>query len=267
MARTSRSWTGRSGFLPTFSNDLSTTGFGNARFTLNNSNAVALDVCIDGVKVAALTDIGVGHSNEVEMPQEIDAELNVVPDPAPCTFNTPNATPLAAGTNLVVTATDVTACTTGCAQLIVVGQDRPQNNPNTAAFCSALTALQNIQAEIKGVLGGVNPADSSTFPSAPAVNQLVTDINSAVNAGDAVVPTTVMPQWEIVTSGLRQLATGLTSASYRLANIPEASLDTIIDGINSTAPPSGATAAATTVLTSFFETSCITTTVSPLFTG
>ena len=253
-----------SGVFRVFTNDLSTTGFGNARFTFNNADLLTASICIDASPVTGLTGIGVGHSGEVEVPQEIDAQVSVKIDGGPCGANHPNA--LAAGTNFVFTATDNAAvCLASCVQVIVVGQDRPENNPNTAAFCSAFTGLQNILAEIKSVLGGVNPADSSTFPSQAAVNQLVVDINNAVNAGDQVVPPTVQPQWETATSGLRELAEGLAEVGYDLSKVPEVKLDTVIDDINS--PLSGAVAAATTVLTNFFTSSCVTTTVSPLFTG
>jgi hypothetical protein len=284
--------------LESFTNDLSATANGLARFQVHNQSPQSADICIAGVKPTGLANIAPGGSGEAEVAAATPPSIAIV-SPAGGACSTGTAVPLpglAAGSNTVFTIgvslqfnafppnpngsniIGSTACGKNpadpgaCVQVFQVGQGRPVNSAATAAFCAALNpGLTGIQAEIKSVLGGIDPTSAATVtatkPSTAAVQKLVNDINSIVAAGDASVPATVLPQWETVTAGLRKLATGLTSAGFDVSNIPLSDLKTIVDGangVNQTANP--ANDAATAVLTNFFLTNCVAAAV-PKFTG
>jgi hypothetical protein len=258
------------GGVAQFTNDISPTANGQARFTFHNDDGATIYLCLNGAPVPGTTwataGIAVGASGEAEVPASVPASLTVsIGVPIPTCAGTAKALPgLAAGTNSVSTATLDAACTTSCFQIIQVDQTRPTNSAATAAFCTSLTTLQGLKAEIKSVLGNA----VAVHPSTAAVQTLVTDINNALAAGDASVLASVKPQWETATSGLRQLAEGLTSAGFDVSLIPTAQLQTIQDGangVNQAANPAGD--AATAVLTNFFLTNCVPTTVTLKFTG
>jgi hypothetical protein len=264
-------------FLFSTVNNLTSTALGNARFTVHNLTGGSVDVCVNGTKI--FTGVANTASAEKEFPEAINAAVNFeIPSAAGCP-GTAKTISFAAGTNLVLTlggdatltgapgsqTTTLHSCTTGCSELFFVGQGRPVNAAATAAFCAALNpGLTGIQAEVKATLGTV----TTSPPSIAAVKQLVTDINTLVAAGDASVPATVLPQWEQATSGLRTLSETLTAVSFDVSTLTAAQRQQLQDGangVNQAANP--ALDAATTVLTNFFLTSCVTAAVTPKFTG
>jgi hypothetical protein len=258
-----------------FTNDISPTAFGKGRFTLNNVAGVGgIDVCLDGNATPILANVANGAAGETEVPAEVNASIRFAAGGSNCTvfpFGPAFHANLAAGTNFVFNLTQSTTCTTACVQIIQVDQARPVNSAATNTFCAVLNpGLQALKAEIKSTLGGVNVNNLATAPGVATIQNLVNDINTQLNTGDATVPASVKPQWEIAVAGLRQLAEGLTSAGYNLALIPTASLQKIVDGANGVNQTANAAVdAATAVLTNFFLTSCVSSVVTPQlkFTG
>jgi hypothetical protein len=96
------------------------------------------------------------------------------------------------------------------------------------------------------------------------VQAVVDLVNAAIAAGDATVPDTIRPQWEIVTSGLRQLVAGLTAASFDLNVVGQAGIQEILDGLAE--GPDAETQAAIDVLTDFYIANCLIS-GEPSFTG
>jgi hypothetical protein len=243
--------------LAQFTADGTQTALGKARFQMNHAalGAPAASVCLDGAVVPGLTGITYSQSGVAEV-AEGTHNLGLSIGGAPCT--TPNPVDLVAGTNFVLTVTDNQnpSCTTACVQVLVVGQARPANTPATPAFCADVLGLGSASKALSALLSPIVVGDTATYPTPAAVMTAVDGVNAVIASGDANVPAAIKPQWEILTAGLRDLTTGLALVGGDVSKLPPASLQAIVDGVNSTTP-NAETAAATAVLTQFYTTSCV----------
>jgi hypothetical protein len=249
-------------------NYTSPTDFGFARFTLHNASVAAgpLDVCIDGDKV--LSGVLPGTTQQIEVEAQQQASLQIFASAAGC-LGPASTVNFVAGTNLVITVTTnfVPTCTTDCGQVLFVDQERHPNVANTSAFCAVIPTLASIQAEFKATLGGVNPEDPFTFPSAGAVKQLADDITLAITGGDFAVSNDIKPQWEVITAGLRTLVQVFKLVNYNVAGFPvvtntglHVSLSEIVEAANGfTLPgvPNPDLQGAITALTAWFKANCL----------
>lgn len=250
------------GFVQLFTNDTSPTELGNARFTLHNgTTALPIDICIDGVKIiTALAPGGLaGGTSAVELKNKQGAQMTVVAPAsgAACPLGG-SQIPLAQGTNFVLTASTAAGCTTGCVQVLQVGEKRAANVAEVPAFCTAIIGLQGVQADLKAVYGKVTPGEASTYPSGEAERELYNKITSLITAGDKTVPLTEKAAWETVTKGLRDLTRGQASTGFDFSRVPKADQQKIVDGANGVnQTPDPEVDAATKTLTAFYTTSCI----------
>ncbi len=245
-------------------NDTSTTPADTARLTMRNGvlGGPNTGFCIDGALVDG-TETVPGAQNQVEVPAGAVDELALYVQGSGCTPGEPAT--LAACTNLVFNVFATAQALDVDNQLFIVGCELPTSDMNVSQFCTTLNPdLQAAGDAIDNLFAGVDPDNEATYPSPDAVQAVVDQINAALAAGDASVPDTVRPQWEIVSGGLRDLVAGLTAASYDLANIGPDGVADIVDGLDE--PPSAETTAATDVLTEWYLANCIPE-GAPTFTG
>ena len=252
----------------TFNNDLSQTGLGEARFTLNNSTPTStFDICIDGLKV--ITNVTPGGVGFADLPAEQGAQLAVV-TPTGGACGTASSINLVAGTNFVLTivAANPAAtalCTTSCGQVLFVGQGTVPNNPNTQAFCHSILGLAGVQPALRALVGNVNPTSTATIiatqPSVLQMTAFTNSVTTAIDAGDATVPGVIQPAWETATAGLRKLVQTFQLVGYQLSNLPASAVEAIVEGaLGQTLPgipPDPDVVAATAAITAFFTSTCI----------
>ena len=171
-----------------------------------------------------------------------------------------------AGTNFVQTvswATDPT-CTTGCVQVLFVGEGTVPNNPSTVTFCNTVLSLAGVQAELQALIGNVDPTSTTTIintqPSVQAMMDFVNNTTVILNAGDASVPPEVASAWATATAGLRLLLQTFKLAGYDLSNLPPSAVEMLVEGANGFVipgvPPDLDVLGATTALTAFFLDEC-----------
>lgn len=255
----------------TFQNDLSITGLNEARFTLNNALTAGstVDICIDGIKI--LTNVAPnGGQGVADVPADQAAGMAVVvPTGGAC--GSSSDIPLVAGTNFVLTlvAADPAAtplCTSGCAQVLLVGQDTVPHNTDTAAFCDAiLLGLATVQPALKALVGDVDPTTTTTITNTqPSVGDMMTFVNDtqdAIDAGDATVPASIKPSWVIATSGLRDLLAGFKLVNFNLVGLGQPAVKSLVLGANGVSlpgvPPNPETEGATEAITAFVLGTCL----------
>jgi hypothetical protein len=145
--------------------------------------------------------------------------------------------------------------------IIDVGQETVPNKPDTADFCKAIVGLPGIQTALKDLIGLVVPGDSNTYPSVGEMKTFVDDTQAILDAGDASVPGTVAPQWQLATASIRSLLFGFTAIGYNWALLPVASQTALVLGVNGGSipgiTPDLLTVSAGTVLTDFYLSECV----------
>jgi hypothetical protein len=259
-----------------FTNDLSATAAGNARFSLNNAGTgLALNVCFDGQgqKLTAVPSLAssatMAHGSEVEFPagQPVSVRISEV---ANCVGADAILLDLAAGTNTVVTDRPGVYNV----RVLIVDTVDVDNVPVQSAFCTALLSLQGIEAQIKATFGAVVALDPATSPSKFQVKSLVDTINAALKAGDTHVTNLEKNFWDQATQELEDLAAELTAAGFdwNKLDLADADQQSIIDyanGVNQ--DPDQAVVTAKEALTAFAVANCLSASTvkgsGPKFTG
>ena len=249
-------------------NDTSTTPADTTRLTMRNAFPIGdIGICVGGELVdgTLIPAPGVGQA-QAEVPSG-STTLTLYIGVAGGCQEEGDAT-LAACTNLVFNVSGnatATAINTPDNELFIVGCELPVSDQNLTEFCLAVNpGLQDASSAIDALFAGVKAPNPETYPSPSEVQAVVDQINAALAAGDATVPDTIRPQWEIVTSGLRELVAGLTAASYDLEVIGQAGIQQILDGLAE--GPDAETQAAIDVLTDFYIGNCLIS-GEPTFTG
>nr|WP_249420464.1 DUF4397 domain-containing protein [Rhabdothermincola salaria] len=242
------------GTLAQFVVDTTPTGLGMARFQFNHAIPAGVgpvSVCLDGEAVAGLEEITFPNAGIAEVPEGVyglSLDLGLGCDPETNDVN------LVAGTSFALTATAVETCGANCVQVLVVGQERPDNMPDPA-FCNDVLGLSEATILLDALFAGVVVGEPGTYPTPDEVMDVVDALNAVILLGDIDVPLEVQPQWEILTAGLRDLAAGLALVGGDLEMLPEAALQDIIDGLNDDTPDPEIDAA-TEVLTEWVVANC-----------
>ena len=227
-----------------FTNDLGQTGLNEARYTVHNAFQTfgpSLDVCINGVKV--VEDLAPGESMAVSVTAVQGAAYAIgVPSAAGCPASQANVN-FVAGTNFVqtVAATTQPTCTTGCVQVLFVGEGTVPNVNDTVVFCNTVLSLAGIGGQLQALVGNVDPTSHATIvatqPSVEAMSDFVNSTKVILNAGDASVPDDIASAWATATVGLRKLLQTFTLAGYQLSNLPASAVEQIVEGANGGALP------------------------------
>jgi hypothetical protein len=249
-------------------NDTSTTPADTTRLTLRNSFPIGdIGICVGGELVdgTLITGTGVGTA-QAEVPSG-PTTLTLYIGVAGGCQEEGDAT-LAACTNLVFNVFSNDTATAPAApdnELFIVGCELPTSDQALTQFCEAVNpGLQAASASLDALFAGVKAPNPETYPPPSEVEAVVDQVNAAIALGDASVPDTIRPQWEIVTSGLRQLVAGLTAASFDFDTIGQAGIQEILDGMAE--GPDAETQAAIDVLTDFYVANCLIS-GEPTFTG
>jgi len=254
-----------------FTNDLGQTGLNEARFTFHNASlALAFDVCINGVKV--VTALAPGLTATVSITAVQGATYAVFPAAAGCATPQGNVN-FVAGTNFVQTVVIASNpfCTTGCVQVLFVGEGTVPNNPSTVTFCNTVLSLAGIGGELKALVGEVDPTSHATIlATQPSIEDMSTFVNNTqviLNAGDASVPPEIADAWEHATAGLRALLQTFRLAGFQLSNLPQEAVQEIVEGANGFVIPGvpidDDVLGATTAITAFFISVCNTSPPAP----
>jgi hypothetical protein len=262
----------------TFQNSLNTTGYNRARFQLNNATGAPLAVCIDSHDGNGITsfllDVEPGLSDSNELTAVQGAQVYIGPSGGSnCntfsnfTLNFPE------GTNTVFTATnsgstnfgdDSPACGSACIQVLLVGADTHPNNPDTGVFCANIASLATVQADLKALVGNVDPTSTTTIantqPSAGDMQTFIENTNNTLTLGDESVPPIVAQSWATATAGLRTLIHTFQLVGYDLSKLPPAAVEQIVLGANGVklpgVPPDTDVVGATQALTAFYTSVC-----------
>ncbi len=133
-----------------FTNDLGPTGLNEARYTVHNASVfLPLDVCINGVKV--VTGLLPGDTATVSVTAVQGADYAIQLPSAPGCPTPQGQVNFVAGTNFVQTIVIASNpfCTTGCVQVLFVGEGTVPNNPSTVEFCNTVLSLAGIGGELQ----------------------------------------------------------------------------------------------------------------------
>jgi hypothetical protein len=256
-----------------FENDLSQTGLGEARFTLNNTAGAPLYVCIGNDELFP-SGVAQGDSGIADVTAQQGAQLHV--GAAPGCGPSPSSVNLVAGTNFVLTTTNAggpgsgtPACTTSCGQVLFVGEGTVPNNPDTVAFCATIldgpASLSGFGPALKTLVGNIDPTTTETIkntqPSVGDQKAFVTTYTDVINAGDASVPAAIKDSWVTLTAGARKLLQTIQLVGYDMSKLPPSAVKDIVLGANGIklpgVPPDEDVVAATADLTAFVTGTCL----------
>ena len=266
-----------------FQNSLNTTGFNRARFQLNNATAAPLAVCIDshdgnGLQ-SVLADVEpAGGQDSAEITAVQGAQVYIGAMGLNCNTFSNFSLNFPAGTSTVFTATnsgairegdeivlDEPACGAACLQVLFVGEDTHPNNPDTGVFCANIATLATVQADLKALVGNVDPTSTTTIantqPSAGDMQTFIENTNNTLTLGDESVPPVVAQSWATATAGLRQLIHTFQLVGYDLSKLPPAAVQQIVLGANGVqlpgVPADTDVVGATQALTAFYTSVCV----------
>ncbi len=145
-------------------------------------------------------------------------------------------------------------------QFLNVGEQTVPNAPDVEDFCANIIPLSGVQASLKALIGNVVPGDSNTYPSVGQVKAFVDNTQAILDAGDASVPGTIAPQWQLQTASLRSLLFAFTAVGYNFGLFPVAVQAELVHGANGQSlpgiTPDLLTVSAGTVLADFVVSTC-----------